>query len=77
MVGRAVVQAAALYVHQRDHVGRVLGDDLEEFFTLGRAARAQIDPQLLDEQNQQQRNQESPSGRSHGGRSESREAGIE
>jgi hypothetical protein len=38
---------------------------------------AHVDPQLLDEQNEQHRNQESPSAGYNVAKSESREAGIE
>jgi hypothetical protein len=67
LVGRTIVKAAPLDVDKGDHVGGVLGDDLEEFFAMGGAVRREDDPDLLGEEEKSEGEKDRPSNRKKDG----------
>jgi hypothetical protein len=47
LVGKAVVNALAVHVHDGDHVGRVVADQVEEFFPFEQLAAYAMDQEIL------------------------------
>jgi hypothetical protein len=74
-VGGALIKAAPFDVNERDHVSGVLGDDLEELFTVSGAAGGEEYPDLLHGEEEGEREEDGPSGSEEDGEMRRRDEG--